>query len=57
MFTNEEYNMIVGVMSQLQFRPGQGEQLKMAESILNKISNTVKVDKLINKIDPKKKQL
>ena len=38
MFTKKELAMINQVLSQLQFRAGQGDQLKLAEDIMKKIS-------------------
>lgn len=38
MFAKEELQIIFNVLSQLQFKPGQGGNLALVENILNKIN-------------------
>lgn len=38
-FSKEELNYILAVLSQVNFRPGQAQQLIMAEALIKKISN------------------
>ena len=56
MFTDEELNIILNVMNQNTFKPGQSEAIRKVEIIMQKANNKLQnssIDKLPEKVDKK----
>jgi hypothetical protein len=47
-FTKEELLFILSIMNQLNFKPGQSKMMFMAEDLINKISDHLKIKEEVN---------